>query len=204
MTLVIGLTGGIASGKSTVANMLIEKGITVIDADIIAKQAVEKGMPAHRQIIDEFGEDILLPNGDIDRKKLGALVFTNEQKRLALNAIVHPAVRQEMLNRRDKAIANREAFVVLDIPLLFESKLESLVDKIIVVSVTEELQLERLMKRNQLTEEEAVSRIRAQMPLEEKQQEQIESSITAARLQRPNSSLMTSSLAGHNTKHRSL
>ncbi len=125
-------------------------------------------MPAYRQIIDEFGEDILLPNGDIDRKKLGALVFTNEQKRLALNAIVHPAVRQEMLKRRDEAIANREAFVVLDIPLLFESKLESLVDKIIVVSVTKELQLERLMKRNQLTEEEAVSRIRAQMPLEEK------------------------------------
>ncbi|MGD1412605.1 dephospho-CoA kinase [Bacillus stercoris] len=168
MTLVIGLTGGIASGKSTVANMLIEKGITVIDADIIAKQAVEKGMPAYRQIVDEFGEDILLSNGDIDRKKLGALVFTNEQKRLALNAIVHPAVRQEMLKRRDEAIANREAFVVLDIPLLFESKLESLVDKIIVVSVTKELQLERLMKRNQLTEEEAVSRIRSQMPLEEK------------------------------------
>lgn len=70
MTLVIGLTGGIASGKSTVANMLIEKGITVIDADIIAKQAVEKGMPAYRQIIDEFGEDILLSNGDIDRKSL--------------------------------------------------------------------------------------------------------------------------------------
>lgn len=138
MTLVIGLTGGIASGKSTVANMLIEKGITVIDADIIAKQAVEKGMPAYRQIIDEFGEDILLSNGDIDRKKLGALVFTNEQKRLALNAIVHPAVRQEMLKRRDEAVANREAFVVLDIPLLFESKLESLVDKIIVVSVTKE------------------------------------------------------------------
>lgn len=168
MTLVIGLTGGIASGKSTVANMLIEKGITVIDADIIAKQAVEKGMPAYRQIIDEFGEDILLSNGDIDRKKLGALVFTNEQKRLVLNAIVHPAVRQEMLKRRDEAVANREAFVVLDIPLLFESKLESLVDKIIVVSVTKELQLERLMKRNQLTEEEAVSRIRSQMPLEEK------------------------------------
>lgn len=192
MTLVIGLTGGIASGKSTVANMLIEKGITVIDADIIAKQAVEKGMPAYRQIIDEFGEDILLSNGDIDRKKLGALVFTNEQKRLALNAIVHPAVRQEMLNRRDEAVANREAFVVLDIPLLFESKLESLVDKIIVVSVTKDLQLERLMKRNQLTEEEAVSRIRSQMPLEEKQQEQIKSLITAARLKRPKGSLMKS------------
>ncbi|QQF64269.1 dephospho-CoA kinase [Bacillus halotolerans] len=168
MTLVIGLTGGIASGKSTVANMLIDKGITVIDADIIAKQAVEKGMPAYRQIIDEFGEDILLENGDIDRRKLGALVFTNEQKRLALNSIVHPAVREEMLKRRDESIANQETFVVLDIPLLFESKLESLVDKIIVVSVTKEIQLERLTKRNQLTEEEALSRIRSQMPLEEK------------------------------------
>ncbi|MHA6166379.1 dephospho-CoA kinase [Bacillus mojavensis] len=168
MTLVIGLTGGIASGKSTVANMLIEKGITVIDADIIAKQAVERGMPAYRQIIDEFGEDILLENGDIDRRKLGALVFTNEQKRLALNSIVHPAVREEMLKRRDESIANQETFVVLDIPLLFESKLESLVDKIIVVSVTKELQLGRLIKRNQLTEEEALSRIRSQMPLEEK------------------------------------
>ncbi|MCC2928143.1 dephospho-CoA kinase [Bacillus sp. LBG-1-113] len=168
MTLVIGLTGGIASGKSTVANMLIDKGITVIDADIIAKQAVEKGMPAYLQIIDEFGEDILLENGDIDRRKLGALVFTNEQKRLALNSIVHPAVREEMLKRRDESIANQETFVVLDIPLLFESKLESLVDKIIVVSVTKELQLERLIKRNQLTEEEALSRIRSQMPLEEK------------------------------------
>lgn len=168
MTLVIGLTGGIASGKSTVANMLIDKGITVIDADIIAKQAVEKGMPAYRQIIDEFGEDTLLENGDIDRRKLGALVFTNEQKRLALNSIVHPAVREEMLKRRDESIANQETFVVLDIPLLFESKLESLVDKIIVVSVTKELQLERLIKRNQLTEEEALSRIRSQMPLEEK------------------------------------
>ncbi|MEC1627361.1 dephospho-CoA kinase [Bacillus mojavensis] len=168
MTLVIGLTGGIASGKSTVANMLIDKGITVIDADIIAKQAVEIGMPAYRQIIDEFGEDILLENGDIDRRKLGALVFTNEQKRLALNSIVHPAVREEMLKRRDESIANQETFVVLDIPLLFESKLESLVDKIIVVSVTKELQLERLIKRNQLTEEEALSRIRSQMPLEEK------------------------------------
>ncbi|MFJ9291347.1 dephospho-CoA kinase [Bacillus halotolerans] len=168
MTLVIGLTGGIASGKSTVANMLIDKGITVIDADIIAKQAVEKGMPAYRQIIDEFGEDILLENGDIDRRKLGALVFTNEQKRLALNSIVHPAVREEMLKRRDESIANQETFVVLDIPLLFESKLESLVDKIIVVSVTKEIQLERLTKRNQLTVEEALSRIRSQMPLEEK------------------------------------
>ncbi|MGW8459559.1 dephospho-CoA kinase [Bacillus atrophaeus] len=168
MTLVIGLTGGIASGKSTVANMLKNKGITVIDADIIAKQAVEKGMPAYRQIIDAFGEDILLDNGDIDRRKLGAIIFNNEEKRLTLNGIVHPAVRAEMISKRNLAVSNNEPFVVLDIPLLFESKLEHLVDKVLVVSVTEALQLKRLKERNQLTEEEALSRINSQMPLADK------------------------------------
>ncbi|MBT2636083.1 dephospho-CoA kinase [Bacillus sp. ISL-26] len=168
MSLVIGLTGGIASGKSTVARMLIERGITVIDADIIAKQAVEKGMPAYGQIIDSFGEDILLENGELDRRKLGSIVFTDEQKRLALNKIVHPAVRAEMMKQRDEAVSRHESFVVLDIPLLYESKLEYLVDKVIVVTVTAETQLKRLMERNSLTEEEALSRITSQMPLADK------------------------------------
>ncbi|MBT2574132.1 dephospho-CoA kinase [Bacillus sp. ISL-51] len=168
MSLVIGLTGGIASGKSTVARMLIERGITVIDADIIAKQAVEKGMPAYGQIIDAFGEDILLENGELDRRKLGSIVFTDEQKRLALNKIVHPAVRAEMMKQRDEAVSRHESFVVLDIPLLYESKLEYLVDKVIVVTVTAETQLKRLMERNSLTEEEALSRITSQMPLVDK------------------------------------
>lgn len=168
MSLVIGLTGGIASGKSTVARLLIDKGITVIDADIIAKQAVEKGMPAYRQIIEAFGEDILLENGELDRRKLGSIVFTDEQKRLTLNKIVHPAVRAEMMKQRDEAISRHESFVVLDIPLLYESGLEYLVDKVIVVTVTAETQLKRLMERNALTEEEALSRITSQMPLADK------------------------------------
>ncbi|AJH24954.1 MULTISPECIES: dephospho-CoA kinase [Bacillus] len=168
MSLVIGLTGGIASGKSTVARMLIDKKITVIDADVIAKQAVEKGMPAYRQIVEAFGKDILLENGDIDRKKLGSIVFTDEQKRLKLNQIVHPAVRAEMLKQRDEAIARKEQFVVLDIPLLYESGLDYLVGKVLVVTVPADIQLKRLMERNSLTEEEAMSRITSQMPLADK------------------------------------
>ncbi|QBG57362.1 dephospho-CoA kinase [Bacillus amyloliquefaciens] len=168
MSLVIGLTGGIASGKSTVARMLIDKKITVIDADVIAKQAVEKGMPAYGQIVEAFGKEILLENGGIDRKKLGAIVFTDEQKRLTLNQIVHPAVRAEMMKQRDEAVARKEQFVVLDIPLLYESGLDYLVGKVLVVTVPADIQLKRLMERNALTEEEAMSRIASQMPLADK------------------------------------
>ncbi|WHY37549.1 dephospho-CoA kinase [Bacillus velezensis] len=168
MSLVIGLTGGIASGKSTVARMLIDKKITVIDADAIAKQAVETGMPAYGQIVEAFGKDILLENGDIDRKKLGSIVFTDEQKRLKLNQIVHPAVRAEMLKQRDEAVARKEQFVVLDIPLLYESGLDYLVGKVLVVTVPADIQLKRLIERNSLTEEEAMSRITSQMPLTDK------------------------------------
>ncbi|MBU8787027.1 MULTISPECIES: dephospho-CoA kinase [Bacillus] len=168
MTLVIGLTGGIASGKSTVAHMFQKRGITVVDADVIAKEAVEKGMPAYRKIAETFGEGVLLDNGGIDRKKLGELVFQNEDKRMQLNAIVHPEVRKTMIKERDEAIQAGERFVVLDIPLLYESGLEHLTDKVLVVWVPKELQLERLMKRNSLSEEEALNRIHAQLPLDEK------------------------------------
>ncbi|PCK20535.1 dephospho-CoA kinase [Bacillus pumilus] len=168
MTLVIGLTGGIASGKSTVSQMIKEHGIRVVDADVIAKEAVSKGTPALQQIVQTFGEDVLLPNGELNRQQLGAIIFSDEEKRKQLNAIVHPEVRKEMLKRRDEGVNQQETFVVLDIPLLFESQLESLVDRIIVVYTTPELQLSRLMHRNDLSEEEALNRIRAQQPLEEK------------------------------------
>ncbi|MBR3380917.1 MAG: dephospho-CoA kinase, partial [Bacillus sp. (in: Bacteria)] len=130
MTLVIGLTGGIASGKSTVSQMIKEKGIRVVDADIIAKEAVSKGAPALHQIVQTFGEEVLLPNGELNRQQLGAIIFSDEEKRKKLNAIVHPEVRKEMLEQRDEGVSNQETFVVLDIPLLFESKLEGLVDRI--------------------------------------------------------------------------
>ncbi|MCC9089153.1 MULTISPECIES: dephospho-CoA kinase [Bacillus] len=168
MTLVIGLTGGIASGKSTVSQMIKELGIRVVDADVIAKEAVSKGTPALHQIVQTFGEDVLLPNGELNRQQLGAIIFSDEEKRKQLNAIVHPEVRKEMLKQRDEGINQQETFVVLDIPLLFESQLESLVDRIIVVYTTPELQLSRLMNRNALSEEEALNRIHSQQPLEEK------------------------------------
>ncbi|MGF0004651.1 dephospho-CoA kinase [Bacillus altitudinis] len=168
MTLVIGLTGGIASGKSTVSQMIKEKGIRVVDADIIAKEAVSKGSAALHQIVQTFGEEVLLPNGELNRQQLGAIIFSDEEKRKQLNAIVHPEVRKEMLEQRDEGVSNNETFVVLDIPLLFESKLEGLVDRIIVVYTTPELQLSRLMNRNDLSEEEALNRIHSQQPLKEK------------------------------------
>lgn len=170
MTIFIGITGGIATGKSTVSEMVRKLGFTVIDADVIARQVVEPGEEAYKQIIEKFGEDVLLVNGEIDRKKLGEIIFNHPEKRLLLNSIVHPFVRKKMMEEKERAIQNNEKALFLDIPLLFESKLFSYVDKIIVVYVDEELQLQRLMKRNQLTKEEALSRIRSQISIEEKRQ----------------------------------
>ena len=166
--MIIGLTGGIASGKSTVSKMLGELGLPIVDADIIARQVVERGEDAYQKIVKQFGEDILTDEGNIDRKKLGAIIFANSEKRKLLNEIVHPAVRAEMKRQIDKHSSEGHERIVLDIPLLFESNLQSMVDKIIVVYIPKELQLQRLMKRDGSTEEEALQRIQSQMPIEEK------------------------------------
>jgi dephospho-CoA kinase len=168
MALTIGLTGGIASGKSTVTEMIRGLGIPVIDADQVARDVVKAGEEAYEQIIKTFGQDILQENGEIDRAKLGAIVFYNEQERKKLNAIVHPAVRRRMLAEKEEYVQKGAKTIVLDIPLLFESELTHLIDKIIVVYVDDDIQLERLMKRNGFSEEEALARIRSQMPLHEK------------------------------------
>jgi dephospho-CoA kinase len=168
MTLIIGLTGGIASGKSTVARMLLDMNIPVIDADVEARKAVEKGQKAYLRIIETFGNAILTAAGDIDRVKLGSIVFHDEDKRLQLNEIVHPAVRERMNDEKVKYVDSGNSVVVLDIPLLFESKLTHMVDKTILVYVDAEVQLNRLMSRNQLIESEAMARIKSQMPLKEK------------------------------------
>ncbi|WP_147532591.1 dephospho-CoA kinase [Bacillus marasmi] len=170
MAVIIGLTGGIASGKSTVSNMLKELGIPVIDADEEARLAVEKGEKAYYEIVEHFGEDILLEDGSIDRPKLGSIIFPNEEKRKILNSIVHPAVRQNMLQKKVQYVAAGHQFVVLDIPLLFESKLTHMVDKILLVFVDKQTQLDRLIARNNFTESEAKSRIASQLPLKEKKQ----------------------------------
>ncbi|MBE4908233.1 dephospho-CoA kinase [Bacillus luteolus] len=168
MALIIGLTGGIASGKSTVSKMLEELGLAIVDADKIAHQVVEVGKPAYTEIVRVFGEKVLKPDLSINRPELGAIIFNDKQKREMLNSIVHPEVRKEMLQQADRFIKNGAKAVILDIPLLFESKLTHMVQKTILVYVDEEVQLERLMSRNGYTEAEAKARIFSQMPLIEK------------------------------------
>lgn len=168
MSLVVGLTGGIASGKSTVSNLMKEKGFTIIDADLEARLAVEVGEPAYKEIVSYFGKEILLENDQINRAMLGEIIFNNEEKRMKLNQIVHPDVRRRMNEKRERAIRNGEKLIVLDIPLLFESKLTGMVEKILLVYVNEKTQLQRLMERNHYSEEEALARIQSQMPLQDK------------------------------------
>lgn len=168
MSLTVGLTGGIASGKSTVSSLLIKKGYTVIDADIEARLAVEKGEEAYQEILRHFGERVLLKDGSIDRAELGSIIFHNETERKALNSIVHPAVRKRMTALKERAISRKEHLIILDIPLLFESKLQYMCDKTLLVYADENIQLQRLMQRNQLSEKEAMARIQSQMPLKDK------------------------------------
>lgn len=165
---IIGITGGIASGKSSVSTFIKELGFLIIDADIAAREVVEPGEEAYQEIVKVFGDDILLPEGDIDRAKLGHLIFHDEEKRLRLNSIVHPAVRKRMKEQAEKAFQNGEKTVFMDIPLLFESKLTYMVEKTLLVYVDEEVQLERLMNRNSLSKKDALARISSQMPLNEK------------------------------------
>ncbi|KON86786.1 dephospho-CoA kinase [Sporosarcina globispora] len=168
MSLTVGLTGGIASGKSTVSSLLIEQGYTVIDADIEARLAVEKGEEAYQEIVRHFGECILLEGGSIDRAKLGSIIFHDEKERKALNSIVHPAVRKRMTAKKEQAISHNEQLIILDIPLLFESKLQYMCDRTLLVYADDHTQLQRLMQRNQLSENEAMARIQSQMPLRDK------------------------------------
>lgn len=167
--MIIGLTGSIASGKSTVAKMLKEYGLPIVDADVVARLVVEPGTPTLQKIVEAFGEEALTDDGAMNRQQIGAIIFHDEEKRKLLNSIIHPAIRQEMLRQRDEHLENGAKTVIMDIPLLFESQLQHFVEKILVVSVSEVTQLNRLMERNQLTEEEASARIASQLPLSVKE-----------------------------------
>ncbi|ADU31453.1 dephospho-CoA kinase [Evansella cellulosilytica] len=166
--MIIGLTGGIATGKSTVSLMLKEKGFPIVDADQIAKEAVMPKREAYIKIVETFGEGILLHDTSIDRKKLGSIIFKDEGKRKALNDIVHPVVRRKMKEETNMYKKNGYKTVILDIPLLIESNLLSLVEKVLLVYVPQTIQLRRLMTRDSSTEKEALSRIHAQIPIDEK------------------------------------
>ncbi|WP_318614248.1 dephospho-CoA kinase [Sporosarcina sp. YIM B06819] len=168
--MIIGLTGSIASGKSTVSAMLKRKGFPIVDADEIARLVVEPGSPVLLDISRQFGADIIKEDGSLNREKLGGLIFGNAEEREKLNGIIHPAIRQEMLRQKDEWLSRGAQTVIMDIPLLFESKLQSFVDNIIVVSVSPEIQKERLIARNVLSQEEADARISSQLPMEIKEQ----------------------------------
>lgn len=168
MALIIGLTGSIASGKSTVSSMIKTLHIPVVDADKLARDVVEPGEEAYLEVIHAFGEEILLEDRTIDRKKLGEIIFSHADKREQLNGIVHPAIRKAMLRQRDEYVQDGAKCVVLDIPLLFESKLTHFVDKTIVVYVEESVQLERLMSRDGYSEVEANQRIKSQLSMNKK------------------------------------
>lgn len=168
--MIIGLTGGIASGKSTVATMLKELGIPVVDADQIAREVVQPGEKAYEQIVNHFGEAILHSDRTINRKKLGSIVFNDEKERSALNNMIHPAIREKMNEQKEGYLSKGYKTVVLDIPLLFEGKNKHSyeLDKVLVVAVSEDVQFQRLLERDQMGEEDARNRIRSQMPLHEK------------------------------------
>ncbi|KAL1761332.1 dephospho-CoA kinase-domain-containing protein [Schizophyllum commune] len=166
--LVVGLTGGIATGKSTVSKLLKDAGIPIVDADVLARQVVEPGTPALKKIVKAFGPQILLDDGSLNRKALGEIIFNNVEKRKVLNGIVHPAVRWAMVRAIVGAWLRGERVCVADVPLLVESGIWRFVGQTVVVSCPFEIQLERLMLRDQSTEEAAKARIGSQMSMAEK------------------------------------
>jgi|LSQX01.2.fsa_nt_gb dephospho-CoA kinase len=169
---IIGLTGGIATGKTTVSKILTGNGYVVIDADILSRSVTKKGEPAFTQIVKEFGENILNEEGSIDRKVLGKIIFSDEKLKLRLNNITHPYIFEEIKKQIIKKCRENK-IVFVDIPLLFEeySKLNEAninFDEIWLVYVEKSSQLNRLMKRDELNIQEAGKRIGSQMPIEEK------------------------------------
>ncbi len=166
---VIGLTGGVATGKSSVARFFSERGVRVIDADQLSREAVLPGTSALARIVEEFGVSVLLPDGSLDRKKLRELVFSDSNRRNALESILHPEIKRLADARISEAAAEGNEVVIYMAPLLIEAGATDRVDEIWVVTVTPELQIERLMSRDNMTSEEAMSIIESQMPLAEKE-----------------------------------
>lgn len=165
----IGLTGGIATGKSTVSSLLVKKGAMLVDADAIAREVMLPGHPVLAAVAEHFGQALIQIDGSLDRKKLGNIVFNDPEALKALNAISHPAIRQQIRTRMatlEEKYPDR--LVVVDVPLLYESALESMFSEVLVVYTPRSLQKERLMERDQLEPVQADLRLRAQLDIEDK------------------------------------
>ncbi len=167
--ILVGLTGGVATGKSTVAKMFERCGALVIDADALAHQVVEPSKPAWHAIIKTFGKSVLNPDRSLNRQTLGAMVFRSRSKLRRLEQIIHPRVAREQARLTRQAARNDpKAVVIYDVPLLFEVGIDKRVDRVIVVTADQETQITRLKKRNGFTRAEALRRIRSQMPIKQK------------------------------------
>lgn len=162
----VGLTGGIASGKSTVARILAEQGAVVIDADALAREVVERGTPGLARVVDAFGPEVLTPEGDLDRPAVGRLVFGDEEKRRTLEGIVHPLVFERYAELEQGAPEG--ALVVHDIPLLAESGRGEGFDAVLVVDVPTEVQVERMLRDRGMSRDDAEARIAAQATREQR------------------------------------
>ena len=166
--LTVGLTGGIGSGKSTVSRLLAERGAVVVDADLVAREVVEPGTPGLARIVEEFGEEVLRPDGTLDRPALGARVFSDPAALARLNAIVHPLVGERTAELLEQARASGAQVVVHDVPLLVENGLAPMYDAVVVVATEPQTQLDRLVRLRGMAEHEARQRIAAQAPLADK------------------------------------
>jgi dephospho-CoA kinase len=165
--LLVGLTGGIGSGKSTVARMLEERGAVVFDADLLAREAVEPGTPGHAAVIERFGADVLAPGGELDREALASIVFADPAARRDLEQIVHPEVRR-LFAEGSEAYHDTDRIVVFSAPLLVESGMHTAFEILVVVSATVATQIQRLMRQRGMSEPAIRARIDAQAPLEDK------------------------------------
>ncbi|WP_030811128.1 dephospho-CoA kinase [Streptomyces sp. NRRL S-337] len=162
----VGLTGGIGAGKSEVSRLLASYGAVIVDADKIAREVVEPGTPGFAAVVEEFGEDVLAPDGTLDRPKLGGIVFADPGKLKALNSIVHPLVGARSAEL--EASAGPDAVVVHDVPLLTENGLAPLYDLVVVIDAAPETQLDRLVRLRGMAEDEAKSRMAAQATREQR------------------------------------
>ncbi|KXA41125.1 MULTISPECIES: dephospho-CoA kinase [Staphylococcus] len=167
MQKVIGLTGGIGTGKSTVSELLAVHGFKIVDADIAAREAVEKGSEGLEQVRQVFGDEAIDENGEMNRKYVGEIVFNDDKMREKLNQIIHPIVR-DLMERQKEAYLKDGFNVIMDIPLLFENNLQDTVDETWLVYASESIQVERLMERNDLTQEEAKARVYSQISIDKK------------------------------------
>ncbi|AOF48910.1 dephospho-CoA kinase [Tetragenococcus halophilus] len=167
MSFILGITGSIATGKSTVVNIFKQYGFSVVDADIIAREVVEPNTAGLKKVVETFGSSVLCSDGSLNRKQLGQIIFSDTKKRQALNALLAPFLQEAIIEQIKRASAV-SSLVIADIPLLYEAGYDKYMDQVAVVYIPEDLQVQRLMKRDRITKKEAQKKVASQLSIEEK------------------------------------